>query len=230
MRNTLYNTRRKIRKEHKIRLQDCSRFGNNILKRIINKAYSRLSKLNDKLSQLPTYFGVTCQLLWCSSRQEILHLYGTQSPIAVFRPISWGQQTESHTLPSHFNIIHHPCGLSSSGPPRSYVFSLSAMRATCPTYLTLLKLIIPIIFGKGWTSYSHSICHFFQPPVTFPLLGHNIFHSMLFSKSLSLYSSPIVSSSFTPHLTAGKITVSNSSVFTFFVARIPRTQDTLHPS
>jgi len=53
---------------------------------------------------------------------------------------------------------------------------LSPIRATCPAHFILLDFITRTILGKGYISFSSSICSFLHSPVTSSLLGPKYSH------------------------------------------------------
>ena len=103
-----------------------------------------------------------------------------------------------------------PCGLFPSGFPTKTLYTplLSPIHATWPAHLIHLDLITWIIFGEEYWSVSSSLCSFLHSPVTTSLLGPNILLSSLFSNTLSLCTSLIVSDQL-PHAyrTTGKIII-----------------------
>ena len=102
----------------------------------------------------------------------------------------------SYFLKIHLNIIlastPEPSKWSSSlrFPNKTlYAPLLSSNRATCPSHLILLDLIIRIIFCWQHRSLSSSLCSFLYFPVTSSLVGPNILLSTQFSNTLRLCSS-----------------------------------------
>jgi hypothetical protein len=65
----------------------------------------------------------------------------------------------------------------------------SPVGATCLAHIILLDMIILIILDEGYNSRSSLLCSFLYSPVTSSLFGPNIPLSILFSNTLSLYSS-----------------------------------------
>ena len=75
-------------------------------------------------------------------------------------------------------------------PPTLHAPLLSPTRATCPAHL-ILSLITRIMFGERYRALRFALCSY--SPVTSYLLSPNILLSNLFSNTLSLSSSVIIS-------------------------------------
>ena len=115
-------------------------------------------------------------------------------------------------LSSHL-CLHLPSGFFPSGfsTKTPYTPLLSPIRATCFVYLILLDFITRTILNVDYRSLSSSLCNFLHSPVTPALLGPNILLNTLFSNTLSLCSSLIVSDQFShPYKTTGKVIVTTN--------------------
>ena len=124
----------------------------------------------------------------------------SQVPATCPRPEPARSSPYPHFLKIHLNIILPSCmglpgGLFPSGFPTKtpYTPLLSPIRATCPAHLILLDFITRTILGEEYRSLRSSLCSFLHSPVASFLLGPNILLNALFSNTLSLRSSLIVS-------------------------------------
>ena len=90
-----------------------------------------------------------------------------------------------------------------------------------PATCIILDSITQTIMGEQYRSLSSSLCSFLHSPVTSTLLGPNILLSTLFSNTLSLCSTLIVSDQVShPHKTTGNIIVLYILVFKFLSSKI----------
>jgi len=118
--------------------------------------------------------------------------------ISSTHPTSWWSLL---ILPSHLRL-GLPSGLFHSGFPTETLQT----RATCPSHLIFLDLFTWIIFGEEYRSLSFSLCGHHHYPVTSSFLGPNILLSTLFSNTLSLRTSLIVTHQVShPYRRTGKI-------------------------
>jgi len=120
-----------------------------------------------------------------------------------------------------------PSGLFLSGFPTKtlyiyiyiYIYTsplLSPTRATFPASLFLLHVITRKMLSEEYRSLSSSLCSFLHSPVTWSLIGSNIFLNTLFSYTLRLRSFLNVSDQVShPYKTAGKIIVLYILIFIF---------------
>ena len=123
----------------------------------------------------------------------------------------------SHLLQIHFNILLP----TTPGSSKWSLFFTSPQQN--PVYMPFPShsswLDHRTICGEQYRSLSSSLRSFLHSPVTSSLLGPNIPLSNLFSNTLSLHSSLIVSDQVSdPYKTTGKITVHYILIFIFWVA------------
>jgi hypothetical protein len=120
---------------------------------------------------------------------------------------------------------HLQLGLPSGLLP-SYFFhqnpaDASLFPASCPAYLILLDLITRTVVGEEYRSLSSSLCSFLYFPFTSFLLSPNILLKTLFSNTLILRSSLIVSDQVSyPYKTMGKIIVLYTIIFKFLESKL----------
>jgi hypothetical protein len=116
-----------------------------------------------------------------------------------------------------------PSGLFPSGFPTKILYTplLFPIRATCPFYLIFLDLITRTIFSEQYRSLSSTLCSFLHSPVTSFHLGPNILLYTLFSNTLSLRFSLIVSDQVShPYKPTGKIIVLYILIFIFLDSKL----------
>lgn len=91
-----------------------------------------------------------------------------------------------HLIISFYLRLHLPSHFFQFFPPKPCIYFSCHLCATGPTYLTLLHLIALVIFDNNKKSWSPSIWSSLHP-VTSSLLATNIFPSILFSNTLSVF-------------------------------------------
>ena len=154
----------------------------------------------------PTFYGTRRFItVFTSARHLSLSCASSIQSIAP-HPNSWRSIL---ILSSHLQL-GIPSDLFPSDFPTKTLYTLlfSPIRATCPVHLILLSFITRTILGEQYRSLSSSLCSFLHYPVTSSLFGPNILINTLFSNTLSLHSSLIVSDQDShPHKTTSKIIV-----------------------
>jgi hypothetical protein len=122
------------------------------------------------------------------------------------------------------------------------VLLFSPTRATCHAHLDILELILLIIFGKQYKSWSSSLCSFLHPPVTSSPLWFKYFPQHSIPKHpLSIFLPSYQGPNFTPiqiHMQNYVLVYSNfyvsrqkarrHKVLDWMVARITRIQSPLN--
>jgi hypothetical protein len=150
-----------------------------------NSTEQSLYIVTQPVTKLPTFF-----FTWS---------FITVSTTACHWSLFWANKFSPHLRPIHlvyiFTLCSHPClGFQSCLFPSRFTtktlqaFFFSPMSAKCPGHIILLRLIILVIFGEEYKSWS-SPWDFLRPPVAFSLLHPNILLSALFSNTRSVCSS-----------------------------------------
>ena len=166
------------------------------------------------VKKFPTFYGTQKFITAFTSAQHLSLSWARSIQSMPPHPISW---LSILILTSH-QCLCLPSGLVPSGFPTKALYTplLSPICATCPTHLILLSLITQTIFDEEYKSLSSSLYSFLHFPVMSSFWSPNILLSTLFSNTLSLHSSLIVSNQVShPYKTTGKIIVLCILIFIF---------------
>jgi len=115
---------------------------------------------------------------------------------------SWINSKPSHTVSLRYNLISL-CNIRLfKSSQRSFCLRISNQKPRCtsllthacymPFHLILLHLILSMISGEEFKSWSSSLCSFLELYVFTSLLGPNIFLNTLLSNMLSYFSTKIL--------------------------------------